>query len=366
MNGRKGRSAEWVSMEPDEMNDISRQQARIEDLPLQGMILGRIDPAGWEGDWIALCQLARANGLAPLLDWRLSQQGWPERIPPKARSLLQERYIQSAAANSLFFTHLDKIQKRLDQSGIRYLPLKGARLARWLYPDPALRPMSDLDLLVQPADLPQALRLFQEEGFELQKTTYHLLMAGGKRHEIAFEIHWSLPGGQALPGWMWETAASSRMEKEEIAFHLLYLAVHLASQHAQAPRLIWTYDLHLLLERYGQELDGEQVKQAAEELGWLPALQQATWMAHQAWGTPLPEWLADRPPGYVKETSVEEWRRKAMRLLPARLRLGFLVSYIFPSRGYIQRFFHPKPAWTWPLYYPVRWLGLGERIHREH
>jgi hypothetical protein len=348
------------------MKDIPGQQVGKEDQPLQAMILGRLQPAVWEGNWAAICQQAQQNGLAPLLYWRLAQAGWPGSIPLKARSTLQARYIQSAAANSLYFSTLDKIQNRLELTGIRFLPLKGARLACWLYPDPTLRPMSDLDLLVHPADLPQAVRLFRVEGFDVQKTTYHLLMAGGKRQEIAFEIHWSLPGGQALPGWMWAAVSQAQGEMDEVVFHLLYLAVHLAGQHAQAPRLIWTYDLHLLLERYGQALDAEQVRHAARELGWQPALNRALWMTHQAWGTPLPGLMCTDEPGSVKEISAEEWRRKALRLLPARLRLGFLVSYIFPSRGYIQRFFHPRPAWTWPLYYPARWLGLGERIHREH
>jgi hypothetical protein len=351
-------------MEPHKVNNVTGYQAGVEDLPLQNIILGRLAPASWQGNWAALCQQAEKNGLAPLLYWKLSQIGWPENLPQEVRSFLKERFIQSAARNSLYFSCLEKIRESLDHSGIRFILLKGGSLAQWLYPEPALRPMADLDILVQPIDLAEIVRLFKEDGFDLQKTTYHLLMAGGKRQEIAFEIHWSLPGGSAVPAWMWAVAAEKRGAMQEVIFHLLYLSVHLATQHARAPRLIWTYDLHLLLERFGHYMDGELVNQAAQELGWQAVLHQSVQMAHHAWGTPIPAWLGQVPPGRVKEITYTAWSREAARLLPIKLRITLMMYFIFPTPEYIRHYFHPRPAWTWPIYYPARWLGLGGKIHR--
>lgn len=48
----------------------------------------------------------------------------------------------------------------------RVVPLKGPALARWLYADePALRPNSDVDLIVSPADTDRAQALLRELRF---------------------------------------------------------------------------------------------------------------------------------------------------------------------------------------------------------
>ena len=104
-------------------------------------------------EWKSICTLADENGVAPLLYWKLSQAGWPGGVTDTARSFLQNRFFNTAAINNLLLSQLDEILEKLNQSGIQVTVLKGAQLARWLYPDPAFRPMSDLDLLVRPEDL---------------------------------------------------------------------------------------------------------------------------------------------------------------------------------------------------------------------
>ena len=94
-------------------------------------------------------EMAAAERIAPLLYF-----GGPETASPA----LRKAYYDSAARNLLLFEALDEILRAFGSLGLRPVLLKGADFARRLYPDPALRPMSDLDLWVAPDEVNAAER----------------------------------------------------------------------------------------------------------------------------------------------------------------------------------------------------------------
>jgi hypothetical protein len=57
------------------------------------------------------------------------------------------------------------VARRLAESGIQVMPVKGALLQHWLYDDPSERPMTDVDLLVRPGDLGAAVDLLETAGY---------------------------------------------------------------------------------------------------------------------------------------------------------------------------------------------------------
>lgn len=70
------------------------------------------------------------------------------------------------AVHNLRLRHeLGRAVETLRQSGIPALALKGVVLAYTAYPDPSLRPMSDLDLLVPTGTREKALHVLQKVGF---------------------------------------------------------------------------------------------------------------------------------------------------------------------------------------------------------
>ncbi len=57
------------------------------------------------------------------------------------------------------------VARKLAGPGIRVMPVKGALLQHWLYDDPSERPLSDVDLLVQPGDFNRAVERLESEGY---------------------------------------------------------------------------------------------------------------------------------------------------------------------------------------------------------
>ncbi len=157
-----------------------------------------------EIDWPALVERAQRNGVAPLLYRRLREMA---HVPPAALDLLRRAYYQNAAANALRYRELGQVLSALEAVGIPTLVLKGPALALTIYPDPALRIIGDLDLLVRREQVEQAMAALRELGYEtpdrglpypvayLTRFGRHLQL---QRHERAgpleLEVHWTLIG----------------------------------------------------------------------------------------------------------------------------------------------------------------------------
>jgi hypothetical protein len=105
-------------------------------------------------DWDLLLALGREHRLLPLLHLRI---GSDPRVPARVReSLREERHL--AAVSRLAARHqLQELGRTLDDYGVSALALKGAALIEMVYPAPGLRPMVDIDLLVDPSSLDGAV-----------------------------------------------------------------------------------------------------------------------------------------------------------------------------------------------------------------
>lgn len=325
-------------------------------------------PAGWE----YFTRLAQSEGVAPLLyaGWR--RASFPAGMPASEQLRLQQVSLQSAGRNTLYLNELARIRERFARQEIACLPLKGAALAGKLYPDPATRPMSDLDLLVRPTQLRLALAALRSLGYSLENFTYHAVLWG----PAPVELHWSLPypeqpRRQPPEPWFWEQA-----EKQPQAALLLHTIIHLQVQNRGQGRLLNYLDILYLAQALGGYFDWPGLQAQAEEFGWGEAFATAlretarrfpyhfpfAALPPDAEGAPAPEVAqSGLGPGGVRPAGLrprDRYTAAAWQHLDFRTRLQAGFSLLFPGRGYIQWRFHPRPAWLWPLWYPVRWGGI--------
>lgn len=110
-------------------------------------------------EWLELDRIAGLHGLRPVLQFKSDALDWRDTIPPAIRQRWQ--HGQRAAAMQALVQRRDLLEIReiLARAGImRPVALKGAFLAWHAYAQPALRPMGDLDLLIE---VEQALSAFE-------------------------------------------------------------------------------------------------------------------------------------------------------------------------------------------------------------
>jgi len=225
-------------------------------------------------DWSELLEHALFHGVigvvAPYVD-RLS-------VPEEISDRFARRHAIARAFQESVATSLERVAGMFDAAGIRCCALKGPALSARLYGDPAIRQAMDIDLLITPGDIARASAAMKDLGYvgKSQATVAYLLRHG---HHVTFakpgvplvELHFhSYAGfGVTLPASaLMERAVPYRFADRSTVLvpapedEFVYLALH-AAGHSFA-RLVWLYDLKLLLRRH-PDLDWDTVAHRAQD-----------------------------------------------------------------------------------------------------
>ncbi|MCQ3975964.1 MAG: hypothetical protein DPW09_21220 [Anaerolineae bacterium] len=218
--------------------------------------------------WQTFQFASRVHGVAPLLHIPLAAASW---LDESTRSWLDEQYQLNSQRLTRMQTELQEILALFNRRHIPLLPLKGSILAPLYYPDPGLRPMADLDVLIHPADFAASARLLAELGYR-QETVHwkhtefckpdnrQVVSTNGEHPDNPRKLELHLRcretfGGPTveLTGLMWANAAPGTLlgqpallpRPEALWLHLLVHATYHIWQGKG--RLIHLYDLALLV-----------------------------------------------------------------------------------------------------------------------
>ncbi len=182
----------------------------------------------------------------------------------------------------------------LRMSGLRHAFVKGAVLAGELYPDLSARPMSDIDLLVHPRDVDEALRRLLASGYEphpahnldhdrmwAHETPLRAPRAGG---EVTVDLHWHLlhPERFTLSDEdVWSRLRSVDVDGVHVTttdetLTLVHLAAHYAVHHCRNERSL--IDFRLAMDRWRARVSFAELWSLAERSGLEGALALA-WRA---------------------------------------------------------------------------------------
>jgi len=144
-------------------------------------------------DWSNLSAHLAAHRLGPLLHWQLREYGISPPAP--VRRLLAGLHLRQRGIAATQTSVLAELLARLAAAGIEAVVLKGGALAHAHYPDPALRPMDDLDLLVADAMLVRTREQLLDMGLHAatprnryERRLHHWPVAFGVRNGVRIQI----------------------------------------------------------------------------------------------------------------------------------------------------------------------------------
>jgi hypothetical protein len=257
--------------------------------------------------------------------------------------------------------------------------------------------MSDLDLLVHPADVTRALDVLHDLGYALpllevaadamQTFSNELRLSTTQHAMLSVEVHWALFNSPLYldkppAGWLWQTAQPLRVGTVDTLMLgpealVLHLCGHLAFHHG-SQGLLWLHDIAEVLHHYRDTLDWQVILDQAQASDLVLSLQQVLPRVATDWHAPMPPdtlnalaalrpspaeartlaWMQSDTPG----VALEAWS-VLVNLPGPRARLHYLADKLFPSPAYMRhRYAIPRP-YLLPLYYPYRWLrGLRSAI----
>lgn len=347
---------------------------------LRAILLGEeTPPLPEDGNWLAVIRLALRHDVFLLVFDRIGQLDEVKALAlyPEFHDQFVKRTMK-CVNQSWEIEHLDDL---MNSEHIPHLYLKGAFL-RKVYPNPELREMCDIDLLIPPEREADALRLVRNDGYEMQEvlTTSHNTEHFKAPYQ-ALELHTRLvpkdSPHSAYYEHIWErieqgkNASSCNLTLEE---HYIYLIVHMAKHYYTAGTGIRSVlDIAVFERAFGAQLDRAYLKKAFEELRLTEFSDDIALLAQNWFLAPAPVSLSaeqKRMHDAILLTSTYGTKERKNSLILkdemasgksqtwAKLHLFF--AKIFPNYRFMVGWYPPlaKLPFLLPVIWVVRWFVL--------
>lgn len=353
---------------------------------LAALLVGAVEPSAFQpAELVALTNIARKHSVTAMLYRQLDRARVDLRAPEwqilRAENTRQVvRYLQFKGA-------FQTIATVLHQANIPSIWLKGFALAHSIYPNPALRSMRDLDVLVPSAQRDQALTRLEQAGFTadwflpsqtLQDMYHHYHLRG----PVALEIHYRLIAVHSkffTPAdmkWFWAQTRTIRCDDLNLTVlapeaMLLHLCAHAILTHGEPEFLLQRYlDLHFLV-RSAPTLDWQLVLKRAQELRWTYAIARALEITREYFGTAIPGTLLqeldvrrpsdenyDRAFHDHTHATMLEFTRNYMRGMNRREKIRWAWDAFIPNEQFMRWRYRIRTRWLLPLFYVYRWFTV--------
>jgi hypothetical protein len=304
-------------------------------------------------------ELAKAEGVLPCIDW----------MGGDLHQLRAHAALQLARQ-----ARLTRLLDRLAAEAVTAIVFKGAHLAHACYPDPALRPFVDVDLLIRPADAEAARGVFERAGYRLiphvsgrfvMSQVHYVDGDVGGAH--AYDVHWQIANPiafrDALPFDELRARAVPLSVYGRNGFglslpHALLVAcLHRAAHHGGGDRLIWLMDLRLMLGMATRE-QIEEFCAHADRAGLNAVCHDACARAAELFGdVSVPEPLRSRAAGsneptraYLQSpTPLKQLWLDLKSLDTWRDRTTLVREHLFPPASYMKASADSRMplAWTY-------------------
>ena len=221
--------------------------------------------------WDELVQEAENNAIAPLLYYNLRESGieLPQNIKRQLYALVQRhRWANDARAKAMA-----EICEACEKESIQLIVLKGSYLAHTIYPDPALRTMSDIDLLAPPDKAVRVQQILRDLGYSVPEQAssqymfehHHLPCAHitQEGQNILVEVHHDALSGDAPASITTRNLTAplnpfSVQESQHYALgyqdQLRHLFHHM-SEPAAKLKLVWCVDIMFYASHFEKEID---------------------------------------------------------------------------------------------------------------
>lgn len=314
-------------------------------------------------------------------------------LPPANLRELNTRMHQEFALEMLRREEVSRVVTALGEAGLPFLLFKGTPLAYTLYREACLRDRSDTDVLFESKAAAEAAWLvLQGLGYERMNTPggelvsyqFPCTLSGGQVAEM-LDVHWATSNAAQLRPLsfreLWDQSivvadfgvpARSPCHEHALVLACLHRLAHV--KDGEENKLIWLYDIHLLLESLNDK-QWQRFLACARDKGVAGACCDGAEQAVDCFGTQVRgvhrleelRQLAALPGQQViAHTTMLERDVAQLRSARGVKRLQLLVEYLFPPVAYMQTKYRPRWRWLLPWYYARRIVQGATRRLRDH
>lgn len=316
-------------------------------------------------DQAALCRLAAEQEVEAILYYQL-------RAPALYASYASALYL-SARRRTL----LSALRREFSDAGIPFLIFKGPEISQY-YPEPALRAMGDLDILVSAAHKAQAGAVLERLGFRTEVTDPENTNEWAYRkeaqevelhHRLLYDDHTNEALHIAFTDRVWEHISTEdgsfcHLEPE---FHFVFLLLHLRKHFLWAGVGIRMFtDIAVMMKNAG--LDRQKVADYLSRLSLLPFARICFALIGRWFGiapiieaAPITEEFYDLATETIlsdgifgRRDEADLSRRSVANAVRKQGRLRSTLAFLFPPYSQI-RTKYPRMG-KYPILLPLLWL----------
>ena len=341
-------------------------------------------------EWTKLITTLKAHWVLPLLYWQAGHVPEKIRPPREVMDALRGSFQWSRIRSLHMERQLQQLTAAFREAGVRMMVLKGPALARMVYPDPALRPGSDLDILVHPKEMMHSKEILAQLGYTCDAKKFGTDVEALNNHEEytssekvlqfrSIELHWKLIRVGILKECnaeqLFDNAVHVRAEGGSFAaLHpvdaLIHRALNNAFMHDSDMRLIWIYDILMLVRSLKEPDDWLLLQDRCVVWRARFAVEIALTLARSWYGLPLPDAYADFSTWpSPSEEELDAWNRIPHRRKRLDLMIGAYIPHganylerawmtirlIVPPRAVVVNLYPVRHPWLFPLAYIRRW-----------
>lgn len=223
-------------------------------------------PKSDDMQWNQALDALSPHYIIPLLWYNLKKQPLFVLPPDREVERIRNAY-RDASVRSLRTDHqIGQFTSQLRKAGIEPIILKGPALGHLVYPYPALRTGSDIDILIHPDQVQATIEIFQDLGYQHHMDSHavsphafhHVTLLPSVRSEaLAVEVHWRLlflPGEITPPledlikRKITVSGTCGTFSALDIHDSFIYAATHMTIGHSSMIRLSWIADMFYLAQ----------------------------------------------------------------------------------------------------------------------
>ncbi len=297
--------------------------------------------------------------------------------------------LHSMQLEGVFWT----IAPLLQDEGIDFIPFKGIVLAQQVYPTPPLRPMLDIDILVDPKNVDKTKEILIRNNCTPLYEVESKHTMGQWRHippllyrDVPIEIHQRLflsheemflQQEELIANTSIENILGYQLRTLSPEHHLFYLIYHL-QKHAEQGyiKLIWLLDIRLFWEKFRSSINMEEVERLLNQSKGLYNSIAAIQEILNCKLIEIPETANIKEINQTirfflsrcNNRGLKTERIKSIEVLKKRntlkSKLWFIVGRLFPKPSYIKSTFNIRHKILVPFCYPLLYLRYIQKLIR--
>lgn len=351
-------------------------------------------------NWRMMLLMARQHRLLPMLHWQIKTHHSELIIDYEFAQACLNSYKKSTLRSLSTQRELVLLSRILAELKIAHIFLKGSYLAYFVYPQPGLRPLRDIDVLIPYEKIVAAFNGLLEEGFTrfnkfmsqgnpeaALEVSHHLPIIFSPSGNIGVELHPRLfhpekfsdnKSDLALDPRFWARSIKKDLVGQSISFTsptdlLLHLIVHAVYDHQFNNGPLILSDISFLLDSH--EIDWSLFWELSYNNGYTRGFILMLSLTERYFGTKSIIWALDKR--YSNDISEEIQETSALLMLrdyemtglvnltsstTTSKKITWAISRIFPSRLRLAAIYptDPKSIWIY-AYYPKYFLDEGSR-----